>query len=95
MEIFVDFGVFELVAAISLLAVARQVYSHRVFGALFLVASVASPAASTFISTNGEMRWLTAASLGTALVNAAVILAVLQRGDLPALTVPRRPKTKP
>ena len=94
MEIFVDFGLFELVAAIGLSAFARRVYSHRISGALFLAASVALPAAIVFISTNDEMRWLTAATLGTSLVNAAVIIAVLQRGDLPVLTIPHRPKTK-
>jgi len=90
MEIFVDFGMFELMAAIGISAVARRVYSHRIFGGLFLLASVALPAIAIFFSANEETRWLTAASLATALVNASVIVAVLQRGDIPALTFRRR-----
>lgn len=90
MEVFVDFGMFELIAALGLSAVARRVYTHRVFGGLFLLASVALPAIAIFLSSTEGARWLGAASLVTALVNASVIVAVLQRGEIPALTIPRR-----
>jgi hypothetical protein len=94
MEVFVDFGIFEFIAAIGISAIARRVYSHRMFGGLFLLASLALPAVAIFLSANDEMRWLTAASLATALVNASVIVAVLQRGDVPALSFPRREKAE-
>lgn len=92
MEIFVDFGMFELIAAIGISAVARWVYSHRAFGAIFLLASVGLPASAIFLSGDEETRWIAAASLVTALVNVSVIAAVLQRGDVPALTFSRRQK---
>jgi hypothetical protein len=94
MEIFVDFGMFELIAAVGISAVARRVYSHRMLGWFFLLASVALPAMAIFFSATNEIRWLTAASLATALVNASVIAAVLQCGDVPTLTFPRRQKAK-
>jgi hypothetical protein len=94
MEIFVDFGMFELVAALGISAVARRIYAHRTVGGLFLLASVVLPAVTIFMSANEEARWLAAGALVTALVNASVILAVLQRGEVPALTLPQRQKAK-
>jgi hypothetical protein len=94
MEIFVDFGMFELFAALGVSAVARRVYAHRTVGSVFLLASVVLPALAIFLSANEEVRWLAAGSLVTALVNASVILAVLQQGPVPALTFPRREKAK-
>ena len=89
MEIFVDFGLFEFIAAIGLAAVARKIYSNRVVGGIFLLASVALPAAAIFWASGEGGRWFGAASLGTALVNASVVAAALQRGDVPALTFSR------
>ena len=90
MEIFVDFGLFELIAAIGLSSVARKIYSNRVLGLMFLFASVLLPAVTVFWSSGEEGRWLAAASLAVALVNASVVAAALQRGDVPTLTFSRR-----
>lgn len=91
MEVFLDFGLFEAVAAIGLSAVARRVYANRVAGGIFLFASVLLPAATIFWLSGETGRWLGAASLGAALVNASVVAAALQRRDVPTLTFSRGP----
>jgi len=82
MEIFVDFGLFEILAALGLAALARTVYSRRLAGLAFLVLSVAAPAALIAVASETRQRWLAALCLGTAVVNAALIFAALRSGQL-------------
>ena len=89
MEIFVDFGLFEFAAAVGLSAVARKIYANRVLGGAFLLVSVVLPAATIVWAAGEEGRWLGAASLAAALVNASVVAAALQKGTVPALTFSR------
>ena len=58
MEIFVDFGMFELFAALGISAVARRVYARRTTGGLFLLASVILPTVTIFMSVDeGRAGW--------------------------------------
>ena len=90
MEIFVDCGLFELITAIGLAAISRTIYSRKLAGIVFLLASIVAPILLIIIVSTPRERWLAVVCLGTTLVNAAVIAAVLQSGNLPQLKLPSR-----
>jgi hypothetical protein len=88
-EIFIDFGLVEIFVALGIAALAKAVYSRKTLGIIFIIAGIAAPALLVFIVESEEARWLAAAGLATALVNASVVLGSMQRGNIPSLHVPR------
>ena len=82
MEIFVDFGMFELLAALGLAALGKAIYKRPRLAFAFLAASVLSPLILIFVVLGELPRWLAAIALGTALVNAAVIFSAQRAGRL-------------
>lgn len=95
MEIFVDFGMFELLVALGLAAASRAVFRRRWTGALFLVWTVVAPAALLFVAPDELVRWIAVACLVPALVNVATIVMLMRRHDLGRLLSERPAVPRP
>jgi hypothetical protein len=93
-EVFVDFGLFEILAAAGLAAVARRVYTRRWLGFGFLVVSLITPVALVFITTEGLARWVAVGCLATSLVNVALIFSLIRHWDMTTL-LSKRPPSSP
>lgn len=78
MEVFADCGLFEAAAFAGMTALAQMLYSRRIIGYCILVLSVAVPLALVFLVDDGIIRWVAAVSLGTAFLNATVIVRMMK-----------------
>lgn len=85
MEVFVDFGLFELLAATGLAIVARKVYTRRWLAVACLILSVIAPIVLVFIIDEGLTRWIAVICLATSLVNVSLIFLLIRRWDMSAL----------
>jgi Kef-type K+ transport system membrane component KefB len=83
-EIFVDFGLFELLAAAGLAFIARRVYTRRWLAFGFLLLSLITPVVLVILN-EGLIRWIAVACLATALVNVSLILSLIQRWNMTTL----------
>ena len=90
MEVFVDFGLFEVIAALGISALARRIYGHSLVRIVFLLVTLLAPVAVILLGHTEAMRWLGSVCLATALVNVSVVLGALQKGEVPTLTLRRQ-----
>jgi Kef-type K+ transport system membrane component KefB len=84
MEIFVDFGLFELLAVAGLALIARRVYTKRWLAFGFLLLSLITPIVLV-IFNEGWIRWIAVVCLATALINVSLILSLIQNRDMTTL----------
>ena len=87
MEVFVDFGLFELLAVAGLAIVTRKIYMRRWPGLTCLLISLTAPAALIFLSHEGIARWVAVICLVTALVNASLIFTLMRRWGIDTLLI--------
>lgn len=90
MEPFVDFGLFELLAASGLAWLARGIYTRRLVALGFLAVSCFAPAALVLFPNLTFARWIAALCLCTALVNAAILVRLTLDGRLKGVLTPTR-----
>ena len=83
MEIFVDFGLFEILAASGLAALSKAIYKIRLARWATLVVSIVAPAALLLLVRGEALRWIAAAALGTSLVNLSMIVSLMRARATP------------
>lgn len=82
MEIFVDFGVFELLAVTGLTALAKAIYRRPLTRWAVLVWSVVAPAVLVILASTEVAPWIAALGLSASLVNCIAIVGATRAGAL-------------
>lgn len=85
MEVFVDFGLFEVLAAAGLAIVARRVYMRRWSTLTCLILSLIAPVLLVFFAHESLLRWIAVLCLATTLINCSLIFLLIRRCDLSLL----------
>jgi hypothetical protein len=85
MEPFIDFGLFEVLAAAGVTVVARSVYRRKAIARLVIVASMAAPGILIVVGHTELTRWIAAVSLAASVLNAAILWPLTRPGQ-PAQT---------
>jgi hypothetical protein len=85
MEVFVDFGLFEVLAAAGLAIVARRVYMRRWSTLTCLILSLIAPVLLVFFAHESLLRWIAVLCLATTLINCSLIFLLIRRCDLSML----------
>lgn len=80
MEIFVDFGLFELLAAAALTRLGKALYSRRGAAVLIMCVSIGAPLCLLFLVEEGAPRWLAALVLATAVLNVSLVAECMRAG---------------
>ena len=78
MEIFIDFGLFEVLVVVGLASLSHRIYSSKSLAVPFLIASTIMPIMILILATRSIERCIAVICSATALVNAALIAAVLR-----------------
>jgi Kef-type K+ transport system membrane component KefB len=94
MEVFVDFGLFELFAAAGLAVLARKIYTTRWLASACLILSLIAPVVLLFLADKELLRWLAAFCLATALINTSLIFLLIRRWDMSTLLEKRTSSPK-
>jgi len=79
MEPFVDFGLFELMAATGLAVLAKWVFARKALAIAVVLTSVAAPLTLLIVAASETGRWLAVVALATAIINATALLDVLRQ----------------
>jgi hypothetical protein len=76
MEIFLDFGVFELLVFSAIGTVMVRAYRNPIVAAVCSITSIGAPGALLWLADAPLVRSIAAVALGTAVVNVFVILRI-------------------
>jgi len=95
MEVFVDFGLFELLAAAGLAIVARRSYVRRWSSTLIcLILSLVAPVLLIFVAHESLLRWIAVICVLTTLINCSLIFYLIRHWDLSMLLGNSAPSAK-
>jgi hypothetical protein len=75
-EIFVDFGLFEILAVTGLASLGKAIYRRPFAKWAVLFLSIAAPAALLFLASGEVLRWTAALALGTSLINVVALIGL-------------------
>lgn len=82
MEVFVDFGAFELMAASGVMWLSTTIYRRRLSRWAALALSIVAPGALLVQASSEGTRWIAALALAASLLNVSVIVRLMRDGVL-------------